>query len=125
MSARWSADAANAWYDAEPWRLGCNYIPATAINQIEMWDAATFDPERIDLELGWAAAIGFNSMRVYLHDLCWREDAEGFLARLDRFLAICAGHGIRPLLVIFDDCWHEPVPGPQPLRGCARPAVPC
>ena len=36
VPGRWPEDKANAWYDALPWLVGCNYYPATAINQIEM-----------------------------------------------------------------------------------------
>src|SRR5215468_10780362 len=74
---RWSEQQARDWYARQPWILGANYIPATAINQLEMWQADTFDPQRIDLELGWAQAIGMNSMRVFLHDLLWRQDSAG------------------------------------------------
>lgn len=61
-----------------------------------------------------------NTMRVYLHDLLWKQDQKGFLKRLDQFLAIAARHGIRPMLVLFDSCWdpdpvlgaqHRPIPG--------------
>ena len=81
----------------------------------QMWQAETFDPDGIDRELGWAQALGMNTMRVFLHDLLWREDSEGFRQRLDRFLQIAAGHGIRPMLVLFDSCWNpRPQLGPQP-----------
>ena len=69
---------------SEQWRFGANFIPSTAINQLEMWQADTFDPETIDRELGWAAKIGMGIMRVYLHDLLWVQDAEGFFQRMDR-----------------------------------------
>ncbi len=112
---RWTTAQANAWYDDLPWLLGCNFIPSNAINQLEMWQAATFDPTTIDRELGWAASLGMNTVRTYLHNLAWSTDRDGFLARVDQFLAIAAGHGIRPALVIFDDCWNaDPQPGPQP-----------
>jgi len=65
-------------YAKQPWLVGSNYIPANAINELEMWQADTFDPKRIDLELGWAEAIGLNTMRVFLHDLPWQQDAAGF-----------------------------------------------
>ena len=55
--------------------MGSNYIPATAINELEMWQEDTFDPKRIDLELGWAQSLGMNTMRVFLHDLLWEQDA--------------------------------------------------
>ena len=119
-AARWSEERSATWYAGQPWLVGANYIPATAINQLEMWQAGTFDPQRIELELGWAEAIGMNTMRVFLHDLPWEQDARGFRGRIDRFLALASRHRIRPMLVIFDSCWdpnphlggqHAPIPG--------------
>jgi hypothetical protein len=75
---QWSPEKANAWYAKHRWLVGSNYIPRNAINQLEMWQADTFNPAQIDQELGWAAAIGMNTMRVYLHDKLWEHDAEGF-----------------------------------------------
>jgi Cellulase (glycosyl hydrolase family 5) len=113
-SARWSAEKAKVWYAKQPWLVGSNYIPATASNELEMWQAETFDPKRIDLELGWAEAIGLNTMRVFLHDLLWKQDAAGFTKRLDTFLTIAAKHHIRPMLVLFDSVWDpNPKLGPQ------------
>lgn len=116
IKGRWSTEKINTWYAEQPWLVGCNYYPATAINQIDMWQASTWDPERIDLELSWAAAIGMNTLRVYLHDLVWADDEQGLYQRMDQFLAICQKHGIRPGFVFFDDC-HFPNPslGEQPL----------
>jgi hypothetical protein len=117
MTARsqWTAEQAQDWYARQPWPVGCNYIPNTAINQLEMWQPDTFDEAVNGRELGWAAGLGFNTVRVYLHDLPWRDDAPGFLDRIDRFLAIAARHAIRPLLVLFDGVWDPfPKPGPQP-----------
>ncbi len=113
--ARWTEQKANEWYAPLPWLTGCNFIPSSAINQLEMWQADTFDPETIDRELGWATEFGFNTLRVYLHDLAWEADAEGFKKRMDAFLAIAARHGIRPFFVFFDDCWNDnPKIGKQP-----------
>lgn len=105
---RWTREKANRWYAGLPWRVGCNFIPSTAVNQIEMWQAQTFDPATIERELGWAAGLGFNTVRVYLHDLVWKDDADGFHERIDRFLDMAAGRDIQPMLVLFDDCWHNP-----------------
>ena len=85
---RWTEKAANDWYARQPWLVGSNYTPATAINQLEMWQADTFDPKRIDLELGWAQSLGLNTMRVFLHDLPWQQDAHGFRTRIDTFLQL-------------------------------------
>jgi hypothetical protein len=112
---RWTAEQANEWFTRQPWLVGCNFIPSTAINQLEMWQAPTFDPETIERELGWASAIGFNSVRVFLHDLVWQSDPDGFKQRIDRFLDIASRKGIRPMFVFFDDCWNnKPQPGKQP-----------
>jgi hypothetical protein len=111
----WSPQRAHAWFAAQPRILGANFVPASAVNQLEMWQADTFDPERIDLELGWAAGLGMNTMRVFLHDLLWAHDAEGFKQRIDIYLGIAARHGIRTMLVLFDSCWD-----PRPELGRQR-----
>jgi hypothetical protein len=102
---KWSAQQANDWYKEQPWLVGSNYVPATAINELEMWQADSFDPQRIDRELSWAESIGMNTMRVFLHDLLWK-DPEGFKRRIDAFLAISARHSIKPMFVLFDSCWN-------------------
>src|SRR5690242_8632000 len=101
----WTPERANAWYAQQPWLVGSNYVPADAINQLEMWQAASFNPQQIDKELGWAESIGMNTMRVFLHDLLWTQDATGFRSRLDQFLTICARHHVRPVFVLFDSVW--------------------
>ena len=114
-AGRWSCGKANRWYAKQPWLVGCNFIPSTAINQLEMWQADTFDPKTIDRELGWAAGLGFNVVRVYLHDLAYEQNPDGFFKRVDQFLAMADRHGIKTMLVIFDDCWlAEPKAGKQP-----------
>jgi len=112
----WSVEQAQRWYQAQPWLVGCNFIPSTAINQLEMWQAETYDPVTIDRELGWAEQIGFNTLRVFLHDLLWSQDAQRFSRRIEGFLAIATRHGMKVMLVLFDDCHRpDPVLGPQPL----------
>ena len=112
--AMWTREHARAWADSTGWLVGSNFAPSTAINQLEMWQAATFDPQTIDRELGWAESLGFNTMRVFLHDLLWQQDSAGFLDRMDQFLAIAQRHHIRPMFVLFDAVW-DPLPhlGPQ------------
>jgi hypothetical protein len=111
----WSLEKANAWYKEHKWITGANFLPSTAINQLEMWQAETFDPATIDKELGWAENIGFNTMRVYLHSLAWKQDPEGFKKRVNQYLSIADKHRIKTLFVFFDDCWN-PIPktGLQP-----------
>ncbi len=102
---RWTEPQANAWYAQQPWPVGADFLPSTAINELEMWQADTYDPATIDRELGWAQAIGMNTMRVFLHNLLWEQDPKGFEQRIDDFLAIAARHHIRPVFVLFDSCW--------------------
>ncbi len=112
--------AARQWQARVGWQVGCNFTPSCAINQIEMWQEASFDLAVIERELDLAAGLGMNAVRVYLHDLLWLEDAEGFLARIDVFLDAAARRGIRTMLVLFDSCWdQEPTLGVQraPMAG--------
>ena len=116
---KWSEQRANEWYKNQPYPVGANYVPASAINQLEMWQADTFDPKRIDLELGWAESIGMNTMRIFLHDLAYAQDPQGFKRRLEQVLAICAKHKVRPMIVFFDSVWD-----PNPKAGRQREPLP-
>jgi Cellulase (glycosyl hydrolase family 5) len=119
QSSRWSEEEAKNWYDQQPWLVGSDYIPTNAINELEMWQAQTFDPAQIDKELGWAEAMGMNTMRVFLHDLLWQENPAGFKQRIGQFLEIASRHRIRPLFVLFDSCWD-----PYPKLGLQHPPIP-
>jgi D-alanyl-D-alanine carboxypeptidase len=117
---KWSREKAQAWGRERGWLVGCNYIPSTAINELEMWQADTFDPATIDRELGWAEGLGFNSIRVFLHNIPYEQDREGFLKRIDQFLEIADRHKIGVMLVLFDAVWDpNPAPGKQrePRKG--------
>lgn len=110
---RWSVQSANEWYNGQPWLVGCDFLPSSAINQLEMWQPETFDPATIDRELGWAESLGFNTVRVFLHDLPWHDNREAFFKNVDDFLEISAKHKIRPMIVFFDGVWD---PDPQSGR---------
>lgn len=112
---RWDVARARAWQESRGWLVGCNFTPSSAVNQLEMWQAETFDPVTIDRELGLLADLGMNTARVFLHDLVWTQDAKGFLARIDKFLGLAERRGIATMLVFFDSCWNpHPKAGPQP-----------
>lgn len=116
----WSTEKAMEWAENLPWLRGANFNPSTAINQLETWQAESFDPETIDRELGWAADIGLNCMRVYLHHLAWQVDRDGFKDRMDDYLTIADSHGIKTIFVFFDDCWnpeYEAGKQPEPKTG--------
>ena len=112
---QWSKEQANEWYAEHIPLVGFNYVPRTAVNQLEMWQADTWDPKTIDEELSWAAEIGLNTARVFLHDILWTEDKDGFIDRIDDFLDIAEKHGIGVMFVFFDGVWHPmPKSGAQP-----------
>jgi hypothetical protein len=132
MTDRWSREAINDWYGRQPWRCGFNYLPRTAVNWIEQWQADTFDAGTIEEELGWAQDVGFNTLRTNLHSLVWGDDPAGLRGRVDRFLGIAARHGVRTMLCLFDDCEFsgrdsrlgpqgDPVPGMHNSRACGSP----
>jgi len=112
---RWSAEKAKQWYAQQEWIVGCDFITSTAINQLEMWQAETFDPKTIDKELGYAESIGMNTVRVYLHNIPWEEDSAGFRKRIGEYLDIAGKHHIKTMFVLFDSCWNDnPKAGKQP-----------
>ena len=116
---RWTAQQANDWYAKQPWLVGANYIPSDAINELEMFQAATWNPALNDRELGFAEGIGMNTVRVFLQDQLWQQDSTGFIDRLNAFLAIADRHHIRPIFVLFDSCWD-----PNPHLGPQHPPTP-
>jgi hypothetical protein len=114
---QWTQGRANQWYAEKGWLLGCNYAPSTAVNQLEMWEADSFDPITIERELGWAANLGFTSIRVFLHHLLWEHDAEGLKNRMEIFLSIADKHGIGVMFVLFDSVWNPfPEPGKREYK---------
>lgn len=117
--AVWSKEKAKEWYSKKGWLRGSNFIPSTAINQLEMWQKETFDTAAIDRELSYAEGIGFNAMRVFLHHLAWQIDPAGFKKRVDKYLQIADKHHISTMFVFFDDCWNPTYkagtqPAPKP-----------
>ena len=117
--ARWSEQQAWDYMNHEPWPVGSNFLPKDAINQLEMFQKATYDPSEIDKEFGWAESAKMTTMRIFLHDLLWQQDAQGFAERLDNMLGIAAKHHIKPVLVLFDSCWD-----PNPELGPQHPPIP-
>ncbi len=118
-AVQWTSGRARAWADSTGWLVGSNFAPRTAINQLEMWQAETWDPATIDRELGLAESLGFNSMRVFLHHIPWQQDSAGFLRRIDELLSIADRHGIRVMPVLFDGVWD-----PHPRAGAQRAPIP-
>ena len=129
-SLRWPAQKAWQWHRKTGPIVGCNYLPRTAVNDIEMWMADTFDPKTIDQELGWAQGYGINSVRVFVNYVVYEHDPDGLKQRIDRFLAMAERHGISVMLILLDDCFRqapeygkqpEPIPGMHNSQWFASP----
>ena len=115
----WSSEKANEWYKNYGWLSGCDFIPSTAVNQLEMWQKETFDSVTIDRELGYAQSVGLNCMRVFLHNVAWQVDSTGFKQRMNTYLDIAGNHKVITIFVFFDDCWNATYqagiqPAPRP-----------
>lgn len=113
-TTRWSPEKAREWYNKQPWLCGFNFLPSTAINSTEMWQLETFDPGTIDSELGWAHDLGFNSCRVFLQYIVWKQNPDSLKQRIDLFLKIASKLHISVMFCLFDDCAHT---GKQPYLG--------
>lgn len=113
---RWSVEKANEWAADKGWIVGCDYVPSTAINQIEMWQEESYDPQTIDRELGYAESLGFNTVRVFFSNLVYTDDPAGFKDRFSDFLGMCDKHGIRALPTFWTNGGKciEPKLGKQP-----------
>lgn len=120
---RWSRERAGAWWQAQPWLMGANYVPSNAVNDVEMWMKDTFDPELIRRELTWAAQAGMNTMRVFLSYHVWLNERQAFLDTFESFLRIAdeCGHVVLPIL--FDDCAFDS--GADPVYGRQPDPIPC
>lgn len=106
-SKQWSIERAGQWYNSfKCWLVGCNFIPSIAINQIEMWSTESYNPAIIEREVSLARSLGFNVLRVYLHDLLWdhRHDNREFIKNIDNFLEIITKYSMKVIFVLFDDC---------------------
>ena len=106
MSKQWSKERAWAWYNARPWIRGCNFMPSDCANRIDMWQEYDFEKhfETAEREIALAESIGFNSVRIILEFEVWLHQHDGFLKRLDQYLAMFYRHGVTAMMVLANDC---------------------
>lgn len=113
---RWSEEKANAWYKSKPWPVGCVFIPSYAGTPVEFWGAEYFNPEVLDKELALAEGLGFNTIRLFLADIVWQTDHDGFMDRLEKTIALADKHGLSILMTFYTNggTIKNPYVGPQP-----------
>ncbi|NIY46593.1 cellulase family glycosylhydrolase [Cedecea colo] len=121
MRQQWTKQQANEWQQQQGWMCGFNYLPRTAVNWTDLWQAETFDAETIDEELGWAQAAGYTTLRTNLPFIVWQHDRQGLIERIDTFLSIAQKHNIRVMLTLMDDCGFS---GDEPYLGEQKAPVP-
>ena len=106
MGEKWSKERIWAWYNSRPWIRGCNYMSADCANRVDQWQELGFE-ERLattEQELALMAQTGYNSIRIILEFIVWKEQHDGFMARFERYLQVCAKYGISCMVVFGNDC---------------------
>ena len=108
-NAPWTKEKAWEWYNAQPWMRGCNYMPASAANRVDQWQELGCEERfaEMETELKLAQSIGFNTMRIIIEEqgfAVWYAEHDGFMARLERALALLDKYGMRAILVLGNDC---------------------
>ena len=102
----WSKERAWAWYNARPWIRGCNFMGSDCVNRIDQWQEYKFEEKlaTADREFALMASIGYNSVRLILEYEVWDRQHDGFMERLERYLATAWKHGISAMLCLSNEC---------------------
>ena len=122
MKTRWTKEQIWEWYDARPWFRGCNYMSADCANRIDQWQSLGWE-ERFattEEELRLMQETGFNTVRLIIEYVVWKEEHDFFLEHFDRYLSLCAKYGISCMITLANDCmppktelWKKPYIGEQ------------
>ena len=137
-SGPWTKEQAWEWYSRQPWMRGCNYMPASCANRVDQWQEMGCEERfaEMERELKLAQSIGFNTLRIIIEEqgfAVWCAEHDGFMARLERMLALLDKYGMRMILVLGNDC-SRPSTAPSParsatpawtIRSSARSSSPC
>ena len=98
---RWTESQAWAWFNAQKPIVGTEFTTSNAANQLEMWQAETFDVELIDKELSLGQKLGMTTFRIFLHDMAYSQDPSGFKNRMNTVLSILDKYGLNAIFVFF------------------------
>jgi hypothetical protein len=76
------------------------------VNRIDQWQEWHFEEKLATAEREFALMekIGYNSVRLILEFEVWDRQHDGFMERLDRYLAAAWKHGISAMLCLSNEC---------------------
>lgn len=98
----WSEQQSWDWFNAQiPYIAGAEFTVSSAGNQLEMWQNDTFDAGLIDKELALTQQMGFNVQRIFLHEIPYFVDPQGFINRLNITLGVLDKYGSKAMFVLF------------------------
>lgn len=119
---RWSKEKIWQWYNARAWMRGCNYMSADCANRIDQWQELGFEErfKTTEEELKLMQQTGYNTVRLIIEYVVWKEEHDGFMERFERYISLCEKYGISCMIVLANDCmppknelWAMPYVGEQ------------
>ncbi len=121
MKRQWTPEEAWEWYNKRPWICGFNYVPANCATRFDMWQEYRHEEKMpgIIAEIEKAHEYGFNAIRIIMSFECWKYQHDGYMARLEEFIDLCAKNKIGVMIVFGNDCtvpkevYKAPEFGPQ------------
>jgi len=81
---------------------GANYVPSYARNSLEIW--AKYDPEVVERELGYAAELGLDGVRTFIHSEPFLERPDDAVGAVKDFTRCCAEKKLAFMPVLLDGC---------------------
>ena len=97
-------------------------MSADCANRVDQWQELGFEErfKTTEEELKLMQETGFNTVRLILEYVVWKEEHDGFMERFDRYLSLCAKYGMSCMIVLANDCmppkterWKMPYIGEQ------------
>ena len=116
-SARWSPDRTAKYLARFGAIKGCNYVPADATS---VWSEST--SRNVDLELGWAADVSLNSVRIFIPMILYQDLGDRLFTRIDRFLEMAARHNLSFMPVLSTNSMRDPAYQPDPAQNAKESA---
>lgn len=81
-------------------------MSADCANRIDQWQSYGFEErlETTEKELTLMEELGYNAVRILPEFFVWNNEHDGFMKRFDRYLDVCAKHGMSCMVILANDC---------------------